>query len=176
MNYVRTEIIAQRSVSFDTDRGPEVCLPILISEIQTFVKASRVNWESIAGIGLGIPGPLSADLHCLSSPSHMPGWDNIDIWESLQEAFHKPLCIDNDANIGALSESRCGAGRGSAGMAYVKIGTGIGNGLIINGRIYRGHQGCTGELGHLTIDEDGPMCACGNRGCLETLAARVPSL
>jgi predicted NBD/HSP70 family sugar kinase len=100
----------------------------------------------------------------------MPGWDNIDIWEPLQEAFHKPLRIDNDANMGALGESRCGAGRSSADMAYVKIGTGIGSGLIINGRIYRGHQGCAGELGHLTIDEDGPVCACGNRGCLETLA------
>lgn len=165
------EIVAQRSVSFNTDRGPAVCLPILISEIRTFVEASEVNWESIAGIGLGIPGPLSADLHRLSSPPHMPGWDNIDIWESLQAAFNKPLYIDNDANMGALGESRCGAGRGNADMAYVKIGTGIGAGLIINGRIYRGHQGSAGELGHLTIDENGPVCVCGNRGCLETLAA-----
>ena len=164
-------IVAQRSVSFDTERGPEVCLPILISEIRTFVTASAVNWAAIVGIGVGIPGPLSANLHRLISPPHMPGWDNIDIWESLQAAFNKPLYIDNDANMGALAENRLGAGRGSADMAYVKIGTGIGGGLIINGHIYRGHQGSAGELGHLTIDENGPLCVCGNRGCLETLAA-----
>jgi len=165
------EIMAQRSVGFDTERGPEVCLPILIAEIRTFVAASDVQWDAIAGIGLGIPGPLSTDLHRLSSPPHMPGWDNIDIWNSLQEAFNKPLYIDNDANMGALGESRCGAGRGCKDLTYVKIGTGIGCGLILNGHIYRGHQGSAGELGHLSIDENGPVCVCGNRGCLETLAA-----
>lgn len=164
------EIVAQRSVSFDTERGPDICLPILISEIRTFVEASATNWETIAGIGIGIPGPLSTDLHRLSSPPHMPGWDNIDIWEPLHTAFHKPVYIDNDANMGALGESRCGAGRGNTDLAYIKIGTGIGGGLILNGRIYRGHQGSAGELGHLTIDENGPQCVCGNRGCLETLA------
>ena len=164
------EIVAQRSVSFDTDRGPETCLPILISEIRTFVAASATSWESIIGIGLGIPGPLSVDLHRLSSPPSMPGWDDVDIWEPLLAAFNKPLCIDNDANMGAIGESQLGTGRGCTDMAYVKIGTGIGCGLIINGRIYSGHQGSAGELGHLTIDENGPVCACGNRGCLETLA------
>ncbi len=164
------EIVAQRSVSFDTDRGPEACLPILVSEIRTFVAASATSWEAIIGVGLGIPGPLSVDLHRLSSPPSMPGWDNVDIWEPLRAAFNKPLYIDNDANMGALGESRLGAGRGCTDMAYVKIGTGIGCGLIINGRIYGGHQGSAGELGHLTIDENGPVCVCGNRGCLETLA------
>ncbi|HEY7415716.1 MAG TPA: ROK family transcriptional regulator [Ktedonobacteraceae bacterium] len=164
------KIVAQRSVSFDTDRGPETCLPILISEIRTFVAASATSWESIIGIGLGIPGPLAVDLHRLSSPPSMPGWDDVDIWEPLLAAFNKPLYIDNDANMGALGESQLGAGRGCTDMAYVKIGTGIGCGLIINGRIYGGHQGCAGELGHLTIDENGPTCVCGNRGCLETLA------
>lgn len=164
-------IVARRSVPFDTNRGPEVCLRILISEIRTFVEASATSWEAIAGIGLGIPGPLSVDLHRLISPPHMPGWDNIDVWEQLHAAFHKPLYIDNDANMGALGESRCGAGRGDADMAYIKIGTGIGGGLVLNGRIYRGHQGSAGELGHLTIDENGPRCVCGGRGCLETLAS-----
>lgn len=163
-------IVAQRSVPFDTSRGPGVCLPILISEIRTFVEASATNWEVIAGIGLGIPGPLSVDLHRLSSPPRMPGWDNIDIWEPLHAAFNKPLYIDNDANMGALGESRWGAGRGDSDMAYIKIGTGIGGGLILNGRIYRGHQGSAGELGHLIIDENGPLCVCGSRGCLEVLA------
>ena len=165
------EIVSQRSVGFDTERGPEICLSILLSEIRTFVEASAVKWNTIAGIGLGIPGPLSADLRHLSSPPHMPGWDNINIWEVLQQAFHKPLFIDKDANMGALGERRWGAGQGCKDIIYVKIGTGIGCGLILNGHIYRGNQGSAGELGHLSIDENGPVCVCGNRGCLETLAA-----
>ena len=165
------DVLFQRSVGFDTERGPEICLPILLSEIRTFVEASTVKWETIAGIGLGIPGPLSADQHYLNSPPHMPGWDDVDIWESLQKAFHKPLYMDNDANVGALSEVRLGAGQGCKDIAYVKIATGIGCGLILHGQIYRGHQGSAGELGHLSIDENGPVCVCGNRGCLETLAA-----
>jgi predicted NBD/HSP70 family sugar kinase len=166
-------IVAQRSVSFDTNRGPEACLPLLISEIRTFVEASATSWDMIAGIGLGIPGPLSADLRRLSSPPRMPGWDDIDIWEPLSAAFHKPLYIDNDANMGALAEGRLGAGRGDTDMAYIKIGTGIGGGLILNGRIYRGYQGSAGELGHLTINENGPLCTCGGHGCLETLAGAL---
>ena len=165
------DVLFQRSVGFDTERGPEICLPILVSEIRTFVEASTVKWETIAGIGLGIPGPLSADQHRLHSPPHMPGWDNIDIWDILQQAFHKPLYMENDANIGALSEVRFGAGQGCKDIAYVKIATGIGCGLILNGQMYRGHQGSAGELGHLSIDENGPVCVCGNRGCLETLAS-----
>ena len=165
------EIVTQRSVSFNTDLGPETCLPILISEIRTFVQASAVSWDAIIGIGLGIPGPLSNDQHSLISPPHMPGWDNVNIWETLRAVFNKPVYTDNDANMGALGEIRCGAGQGSTDIAYVKIGTGIGCGLVINGQVYRGHQGSAGELGHLSIDENGPICVCGNRGCLETLAA-----
>ncbi|QBD81695.1 ROK family protein [Ktedonosporobacter rubrisoli] len=100
----------------------------------------------------------------------MPGWDNVDVWGVLQHEFGVPLYMDNDANMGALGESRCGAARGSMNMAYIKVATGIGGGLIVDGHIYRGHSGSAGELGHISIDEDGPLCVCGNRGCLETLA------
>lgn len=165
------EVIAQRSGPFDTERGPEVCLPLLIAEVHAFVEASGVPWNHVVGMGLGIPGPLDSELHRLSAPPGMPGWDGIDVWQTLQQEFNVPLYLDNDANMGALSESRYGAGRGSAYLAYVKIGTGIGAGLIMNGRIYRGNTGSAGELGHVTIDEDGPLCNCGNHGCLETLAA-----
>ncbi|MBX5451765.1 ROK family transcriptional regulator [Thermogemmatispora sp.] len=164
------EIVAQRSLPLDTERGPEECLALLVNEVRQFLAEQGVSWESLLGIGLGIPGPLSPDLRRLSSPPHMPGWDDVDLWQRLQAEFPCPLYIDNDANMGALGESRCGAGRGVGQMAYIKVGTGIGGGLIIDGRIYRGHQGSAGELGHLSIDENGPPCVCGNRGCLETLA------
>jgi glucokinase-like ROK family protein len=164
------EVLAQRSLPFDTGRGPEECLALLVAEVRCFLEEQGVGWQSLLGIGLGIPGPLSPDLRRLSSPPHMPGWDDLDLWQRLQAEFPCPLYIDNDANMGALGESRCGAGRSVGQMAYIKVGTGIGGGLIIDGRIYRGHTGSAGELGHLSIDENGPPCVCGNRGCLETLA------
>ncbi len=164
------EIITHRSGSFDMDRGPEFCLPQLIREVQAVVGDTGVHWNQVVGIGLGIPGPLDTQLHTLSAPPGLPGWDGVDVWQTLQRAFNIPLYLDNDANLGALGESRYGAGRNSAYLAYIKIATGIGAGLILNGRIYRGNGGSAGELGHVTIDENGPLCNCGNRGCLETLA------
>jgi glucokinase-like ROK family protein len=163
-------IIAQQSGPFDLERGPRICLPLLVAEVRVFVEAADISWNRIIGIGLGIPGPLDVRLRELSGPPGMPGWDGVDVWQILQQEFNVPLCMDNDANMGALGESRYGAARGAANMAYVKIGTGIGGGLIINGQIYRGQSGSAGELGHITIDENGPRCVCGNRGCLETLA------
>jgi glucokinase-like ROK family protein len=163
-------IIAQQSGPFDLERGPRICLPLLVAEVRVFVEASGIPWDRIIGIGLGIPGPLDVRLRELSGPPGMQSWDGVDVWQILQQEFAVPLCMDNDANMGALGESRYGAARGVANMAYVKIGTGIGGGLIINGQIYRGQAGSAGELGHITIDENGPRCVCGNRGCLETLA------
>jgi len=164
------EIVSQRSVKFAAERGPAICLPILLAEIRTFVETATVSWDTITGIGLGISSPISADTHQCSSPLSRPGWETIDIWEVLQQAFHKPLYIDHAANMGVLSESRCGAGRGWKDSIYVTIGASIGCGLILRGELYRGHQGSAGELGHLSIDEHGPLCFCGKRGCLETLA------
>lgn len=170
MTNLQAEIIARRSGPFEMARGPEVCLPQLFAEVCAFVESTGVPWSHIVGIGVGIPGPLDSQQHTLSAPPGLPTWDGVDVWQALHQAFKVPLYLDNDANMGALSESRYGAGVGSDSLAYVKIGTGIGAGLIFNGQIYRGHSGSAGELGHVTLDENGPRCSCGNRGCLETLA------
>ena len=168
---LQAEIIARTSGPFEMARGPEICLPLLINEVRAFVESASVPWSRIVGIGVGIPGPLDARQHTLSGPPGMPGWDGVDVWQALHQAFNVPLYLDNDANMGALSECRYGAGMGSDYLAYVKVGTGIGAGLIFNGRIFRGHGGSAGELGHMTIDENGSLCSCGNRGCLETLVS-----
>src|SRR5262249_41745148 len=106
----------------------------------------------------------------LIRPPRMPGWDHVDIRSILRRDLKIPIYLDNDANMGALGESHFGAGRGVADLAYVKLATGIGCGLIINGSIYCGSHGSAGELGHVTIDPDGPLCDCGNHGCLEAVA------
>lgn len=165
-----SDIVARHSGPFDAARGPDVCLPELVRELRAFTAREGIAWDHIIGVGLGIPGPMDARLRKLISPPRMPGWDGVDIRQILRRELNVPIYLDNDANMGALGESRFGAGRKVSELAYVKVGTGIGCGLVINGVVYRGSRGSAGELGHVTIDADGPLCECGNRGCLETLA------
>jgi glucokinase-like ROK family protein len=100
----------------------------------------------------------------------MPGWDRYPIRETLEKSWNRPVALTNDAEAGALGEWAFGAGRGERDLAYIKVGTGIGAGLLLDGKIYRGATGSAGEIGHLTMIENGPLCNCGNNGCLEALA------
>jgi glucokinase-like ROK family protein len=164
------ELVAKRTGPFRTEKGPDVCLPLLLDEVIGFLAEQGVELGQVVGVGVGIPGPMDSTLHKLYSPPRMPGWHGVDVERILRQRLGVPVYVENDANAGALGESRYGAGRGVADLAYVKIGTGIGAALVINGQIYRGSRGSAGEIGHVSIDENGPLCACGNRGCLEAVA------
>ncbi len=164
------EPLARQSGPLDTDAGPDICLPRVADALRRCAATHGIAWETVVGVGLGIPGPMDGALRTLVAPPRMPGWDRVDVRAALRRALRVPVYLDNDANMGALGESRFGAGRGVADFAYVKVGTGIGCGLVVNGAVYRGSQGFAGELGHLTLDVDGPRCDCGNRGCLEAVA------
>ncbi len=100
----------------------------------------------------------------------MPGWSNFPIRSYLEKLWKTPILLNNDAELGALGEWAYGAGRGERFLVYLKVGTGIGAGFLIDGQIYKGISGTAGEIGHVTIAEDGPMCTCGSRGCLEAMA------
>ena len=123
---------------------------------------------SVTGVGMGLPGPLSGDE--VGDSAILPGWIGARPEAMLREELGLAVRVDNDANLGALAETVWGAGRGCSDLVYVKAATGIGAGLVLSGRLYRGATGAAGELGHLPVDETGPICRCGNRGCLETLA------
>jgi predicted NBD/HSP70 family sugar kinase len=164
------QIIARRSGPFDASLGPEICLQQVIADLMDFTAEHHIGWHQIIGVGLGIPGPMDAASRMLVRPPRMPGWDQFDIRAVMERACKVPIYLDNDANMGARGESQYGAARNVEFMAYVKVATGIGCGLIMNGDIYRGAGGTAGELGHVTIDDNGPLCDCGNRGCLEVVA------
>jgi predicted NBD/HSP70 family sugar kinase len=100
----------------------------------------------------------------------MPGWDNYPIRRFFEEKWQCPVSLNNDAELGALGEWAYGSGRGERFLVYIKVGTGVGSGLLLDGRIYTGVTGCAGEIGHITLRDNGPRCACGNHGCLEALA------
>jgi glucokinase len=125
----------------------------------------------VAAVGVGLPGLVSPETGRVIISSDLPSAMRGDLHAELRKATGLPVTLDNDANAGALGEYAAGAGRGSRNMFYVTIGTGIGGAIIIDGKLWRGASGFAGEFGHITIDPEGVVCACGNVGCLETVAS-----
>jgi len=122
-------------------------------------------------LAIGVPGPVDSGAGVVEGAPNLPGWRQVPVRDRLEQQLGCPCLIEHDANLGALAEHRRGTGRGTQDFVYVTVSTGIGAGLILGGRLYRGHQGSAGEFGHMVILPDGPLCNCGNRGCLEALAS-----
>ena len=120
---------------------------------------------------MGLPGPIEQREGTVGSTAILPGWIGMTAAAEMRRRLEIPVMVDNDANLGALAEAAFGAGRDAGDLIYLKVSAGIGAGLILNGRLYRGSAGLAGELGHVLVDPDGIVCRCGNRGCLETVAA-----
>lgn len=118
---------------------------------------------------MGLPAPIRADR--VGSPAIFPGWEGVDAREVGEAAFGVSVTVENDANLGAFGEHRAGAARGHRSCVYVKISSGVGAGIVLDEEIFRGADGFAGEIGHLTLDEQGPLCRCGSRGCLEAYAS-----
>jgi predicted NBD/HSP70 family sugar kinase len=119
---------------------------------------------------MGLPAPISQPEGRVASSNILPGWAGVQIGEEMSARLDMPVVTENDANLGALAESAWGAGTGFDHLAYIKTATGIGAGLVHDGHLFRGTTGTAGEIGHTTVAEDGPICRCGNRGCLELYA------
>ena len=129
-----------------------------------------VERDKVLGVGLGVPGPIHLPTGTVGSSAILPGWGGARVADEMSQRLGLPVHVDNDANLGALAELHWGAGRGCSNLTYIKIATGIGAGLVLGRRLFRGTGGTAGEIGHTTIDESGPICRCGSRGCLETYA------
>jgi len=125
----------------------------------------------IHSIGICAPGPLDPKTGVVLNPPNLPCWRDFPLAEKIVSLYHVPVQVDNDANAAALAETRWGAARGYRYVFYATIGTGIGTGIVLDGRIYHGNTGSAGEGGHVSIDYRGPQCSCGKRGCIEVLAA-----
>jgi glucokinase len=124
-----------------------------------------------AACGIGFGGPVDFPKQRVGRSMHVGGWQDFPLAETLQRSLGIRCAIDNDANVGALGEHRFGAGRGAPSLVYVTLSTGIGAGLIVDGKIVRGADSLAGELGHIPLDPDGPECSCGARGCFEALCS-----
>jgi glucokinase len=118
-------------------------------------------------VGLSVPGPIDHERGAILDPPNLPGWKDVPLRDRMSEILGLPVRIENDANAAALAEWRYGAGRGSKNVVYLTMSTGVGTGLILDDRLYRGHRGRASEFGHACIEWGGEACACGRRGCLE---------
>ncbi len=164
------QVIDEIEVPFKVSDGPELCISQANNLMEDLLKKNQLTIKNINALGIGVPGPIASDAGMVFAPPIMPGWDGYPIQASLEEKWDLPVSLNNDAELGALGEWAYGVGRGENYLAYIKVGTGVGSGLLLNGQIYRGATGSAGEIGHLTIEENGPLCDCGNSGCLEALA------
>lgn len=163
-------VLYEKEIAVDVASGPSRVLGEMDALVQESLKQSGLSWSTVLAVGLGVPGPIASDAGTVISPPIMPGWDRFPIRETLEKRWQRPVSLNNDAELGAIGEWAFGAGRGERYLAYIKAGTGIGAGLLLDGQIYRGASGSAGEIGHITIDESGPRCACGNYGCVEAYA------
>lgn len=150
------------------EQGPRAILERVFTELEGMCVRTGAR---IAAIGIGCGGPLDRQRGLILSPPNLPGWDEFPIVALLEERFGVKALLDNDANAAALGEHRHGAGRGLKHLVYITISTGIGGGVIVRGKLVHGIHDGAGEVGHMTVLPEGPLCGCGARGCLEALCS-----
>lgn len=161
-----------RRVSGPTPAGPwPEAVAFLIRLLHRVCREHGLPPREARALGVSCGGPLDSRAGVVFSPPNLPSWDAVPLKSLLEQEFGLPVSLENDANATALAEHRWGAGIGCRDMAFLTMGTGIGAGLILDGRLYRGRSDLAGEIGHATVWPDGPLCPCGKRGCLEALAS-----
>lgn len=158
------------TVKSQTFKGEEAVYENTKEVLLQVLRQLNISIDEIEGIGVGSPGPLDTKKGVILHAPLM-GWRNFPIVERLKKDFNKPVVLDNDGNLGAFAEQRCGVAKGLSNIIYMTVSTGCGGGILLNGEIYRGSHDGAGEVGHMTIQLDGRSCACGNKGCFELYAS-----
>jgi glucokinase-like ROK family protein len=162
----KLQVEAHVAEPMEIRRGPE---QVLARASELIEKLARDQGVQLTGIGVGVPGPVRFLDGMPVSPPIMPGWHEYPVRDLLARRFGCPVLVDNDVNVMAVGEHWGGVAKSVDNYLFVKIGTGIGCGIMIRGQVYRGIDGCAGDIGHINVDPDGPVCACGNSGCLEAM-------
>jgi glucokinase-like ROK family protein len=165
-----SRILVERELQLDTDHVAHEGLDAAAELVGELLAEAGVDEARVIGAGMCLPGPIHRPTGVVGSTAILPGWVGVAAAEEMHRRLDLPILVDNDANLAALAEAAFGAGRDAKDLVYLMISSGIGAGLVLNGRLYRGAEGLAGELGHVLVDADGPVCRCGNRGCLETVA------
>jgi glucokinase-like ROK family protein len=163
-------ILAQHNEPADVRQGPGVLLARVRQLMRELLGRCGITARDVLGIGIGVPGPVDFESGQLVNPPLMPGWDSFSIRDLLREDYAAPVFVDNDVNLMALGEL-WRLQRALPNFLVIKVGTGIGCGIVCHGEVYRGAAGSAGDVGHICVDQEGPRCHCGNLGCVEAMAA-----
>jgi predicted NBD/HSP70 family sugar kinase len=165
-------VVATKQRALDNDHQHRKGLALARRLLDDLLGDLPRSQRNLRAVGVGLPAPIGREGE-IDSGSILPGWVGVRAVDAATDTFGVPAVVDNDANLGALAESRVGAGVGLRSMVYLKVASGVGAGIVIDGRIHRGGLGTAGEIGHITMNEDGPLCRCGSRGCLEAYVGGV---
>jgi glucokinase len=167
------EIVARTSQRTPAAEGPSAVIATIVATIHEVMEQAEISLKDIRGIGVGAPGPLDSRTGVVFDAPNLHGWHNIPLGAELAQSFAVPISVGHDANLAGLAEFRFGAGRGTSDMIYMTVSTGIGGGIIIDGKIVEGVSGTAGEVGHMYLDlrPDAPHDGVGHQGCLEALAS-----
>lgn len=165
-------IVYSDTVPTRAEMGYEYTISNMKKAISDLITQAKVSKDDISGIGFGFPGQIDCDNGVVLLAPNIPGWVNIPIAEIIEKEFSIPVKVDNDVRCAALAELNYGAGKGTKNLVCITVGTGIGSGIIINGKIVRGASNVAGEIGHIKLQmKGGPLCGCGDTGCLEAFAS-----
>jgi predicted NBD/HSP70 family sugar kinase len=164
-------VLAERRLDLDVHAGVDAALDTAVALASELLGQAGVDRRRILGAGMGVPAPIDSTTGRVEHAAILVEWEAVRPGEALARRLELPVRVTNDANLGALAEFTSGAGRGFPSLLYIKISTGLGAGLILDGELLAGATGIAGEIGHLGVDSDGVICRCGNRGCLETVAS-----
>jgi len=171
VNWQTGAVLRQARCATGAEVGANGQIADMLRLVQSELQISNAEWGAIRGVGVSFGGPVDVDAGTVLHSHHVDGWDGLPLVSRLTEALRQPVVIENDANAIALGEYRYGAGRGVHDLVYLTISTGIGGGIVLGGQLWRGSHGVAGEIGHMLVRPGGPLCTCGNHGCLEALAA-----
>ncbi|MFB9834240.1 ROK family transcriptional regulator [Actinoallomurus acaciae] len=165
------DVVAERHVRLAVDNSVAAALDTAAGEFSAVLREIGHTDDDVRNVIVGLPAPLDRHTGRVVVNNILPGWVDLDPADGLAERIHRPVFSDNAVNLGALGEVTYGAGAGVRDLIFVKVSTGVGAGLIFDGRLYRGTSGYAGELGHVQVEANGLLCRCGSRGCLETLVS-----
>jgi len=160
-------IAARRRRPIRASGSPRQDVEAMLADARALLAEVGIAPGELRGVGIAAPGPVDSETGEIDRPPNLPGWDRVPIASWVGEALGVPVRLENDANAAALAEWRFGAGQGARSLVYLTMSTGVGGGLVLDGRLYRGSRGGAGEVGHMPVEWDGETCGCGRRGCLE---------
>lgn len=169
-------LIARTSVPTEASKGKETIIKNMALSAEKVLSRAKVNWSEVIAVGVGSPGTIDFEKGVVLQSPNLPGFEDFPLRERLKNALHRPVVIENDANAAAFGEYWAGSGKGVHSMVILTLGTGIGGGIIVEGKVLHGAHGTAAELGHTIVCYNGARCACGGRGCLEAYASATATV